>query len=92
MAARRAWERKSGEVSITTLRFLSSSQTDERNRRSRGSVEEQTRHWQASMGTPWEVPVPRKVRCIKKSGGEAIFGRVGYASFGIGVVKIFPRM
>jgi hypothetical protein len=47
-------------------------------------VEEQTRQWQASMGTPWEVPVPRKVRCIEKSGGEAIFGRVGYTSCGIG--------
>ncbi len=69
---------------MTTLRFLSSSQTDERNRRSRGSVEEQTRQWQASMGTPWEVPVPRKVICIKKSGGEVIFGRVGYAGFGVG--------
>ena len=43
------------------------------------------------MGTPWEVPVPRKVRCIKKSGGAAIFGRVGYASFGIGGRYDIPK-
>ena len=63
---------------MTTLRFLSSSQTEERNRRSRGSGEVQTRQWQASMGTPREVPVPRRVSRIEKSGGRVIFGRAGY--------------
>jgi hypothetical protein len=46
------------------LRGPSSIQTEERNRRSRGSGEVQTRQEQVRRGTPWEVPVPRKVRRI----------------------------
>src|SRR5437867_9563684 len=34
---------------------------DGRLRRSRGSVERHTRHSQPIIGTPWEVPVPRRV-------------------------------
>ena len=63
---------------MTTLRFSSSSQTEERKRRSRGSGEVQTRQEQASMGTPWEVPVPRKVRRIGNHGGGWKDGRVSF--------------
>jgi hypothetical protein len=34
---------------------------DARKRASRGSVEVHTAQSQAIMGTPWEVPVPRKI-------------------------------
>jgi len=36
---------------------------DDRLRQSFGSVEWQTGHWQPIIGMPFEVPVPKKVKC-----------------------------
>jgi hypothetical protein len=39
---------------------------DGRVRLSRGSVDRQTAHVQPIIGTPWDVPVPRKVTLVVK--------------------------
>ena len=46
---------------------------DGRVRRLCGSVEVQTAHWQPRVGTPMEVPLPRKVRVasMRVGGGRA---------------------
>src|SRR5215469_15988340 len=53
--------RKSGVVSMTTLRPLRDSRMEGRRRLSRGSFEWQTRHGQPKVGTPIEVPEPSTV-------------------------------
>src|SRR5678816_1761532 len=58
---RSAWERRSGVVSTSTR--IPSSQSiamEGRVRESRGSVDRQTSQSQPIIGTPWDVPVPRK--------------------------------
>ena len=79
---------------MTMLSGPSSIQTEERKRWSRGSAEVQTRQEQARRGTPWEVPVPKKVRRIDSDS-------VGYSrwrhSFGLfkgregKIFTIFPE-
>lgn len=46
---------------MTTVVCSSSIKTEERSRLSFASVERHTLQLQAMTGTPWEVPVPRKV-------------------------------
>ncbi len=59
-----AWAGLKVVCSASTLMDGSSNRirTDARSRRSRGSSERQTGQSQPIMGTPAEVPVPRKVR------------------------------
>src|ERR1700719_3935501 len=56
-----AWKRKSGVVSITTLWALYESRMEGLVRLSRGSGDSQTAQWQASVGTPMDVPEPKTV-------------------------------
>src|ERR1700691_1131049 len=56
-----AWKRKSGVVSMTMLRRLYASKIDGLVRLSRGLGDSQTAQWQASVGTPIEVPEPKTV-------------------------------
>src|SRR5580692_6544065 len=56
-----AWKRKSGVVSMTMLRPLYASKIEGLVRLSRGSGDSQTAQWQASVGTPMEVPEPKTV-------------------------------
>ena len=65
-ALRRACMRKSGPVSMSTRWPSHVTVAEGRIRRSRGSVEVQTRQSHPSVGTPIEVPLPRIVRtaCI----------------------------
>src|SRR5438093_12994160 len=67
MHSRRACWRKSGVVSITTTRPSNSSMTEGRVRLSWGSEDLHTRQSQARVGTPVDVPVPRKVSLISPS-------------------------
>src|SRR5271168_1800568 len=72
-----ACSRKSGPVSIMTWWALEglgqTTAADGRKRRSRGSLEVQTRQSQPSVGTPIEVPLPRMMReaCIRKGISQA---------------------
>src|SRR6266568_6320298 len=59
--------RKSGVVSMTTTRPSNSSMTEGRVRLSWGSGDWQTGQLQARVGTPVDVPVPRKVSFISPS-------------------------
>src|ERR1700722_12682545 len=56
-----AWKRKSGVVSITTLWALYERRMDGLVRLSRGSGDSHTAQWQASVGTPIDVPEPKTV-------------------------------
>jgi len=67
----------------------SSIQTEERNRWSRGSAEVQTRQEQARRGTPWEVPVPKKVRRIDSDSAGHGGWRPSFGLFGRRERKIF---
>src|SRR5438445_494583 len=67
MFSRMAWAWKSGPVSTRTMCWLYASRSEGRVRRLRGSppgetAERHTSHSQPSVGTPMDVPVPRKVR------------------------------
>lgn len=62
MPSRKACDRKSGEVSMTTLRPPAESRIEHRVRRSRGFSEWQTEQLHPSVGTPMDVPEPRTVR------------------------------
>ena len=76
MPAAMAWAWKSGPVSMTTLWPSQAMRTEGRVRRLRGegagtpgageTAERQTAQSHPSVGTPIEVPLPRKVRvaCI----------------------------
>ena len=66
---------------MTMLRSLSWSQTEERKRRSRGSGEVQTRQVQVSKGTPWDVPVPKKVKSIRFDSGRRVRWRISFTGF-----------
>src|SRR5207247_3870351 len=61
---------KSGAVSMTTARPSNSSSTEGRVRLSRGSEDVHTGQRQAKVGTPVEVPVPRKVNLISSRSEE----------------------
>src|SRR5579863_1194451 len=83
MFSRIACSRKSGVVSIRTLRPPYSINTDGRVRRSRGSLEWHTAQSQPIVGTPIEVPLPSTVSVafILSSGGDllrAFRNRVGH--------------
>jgi hypothetical protein len=52
---------KSGPESTTSVASLVSIKIDERKRLSCLSVDWQTGHWQATTGTPCDVPVPKNV-------------------------------
>src|SRR5437870_3723486 len=67
MFSRRACAWKSGPVSMRTMLLLYARRSEGRVRRLRGSpegetAEAQTAQLQPSVGTPMEVPLPRKVR------------------------------
>ena len=66
---------------MTMLRCSSWSQTEERKRRSRGSGEVQTRQVQVSKGTPWDVPVPKKVKSIRFDSGGRVRWRTSFTGF-----------
>ena len=61
MCSRMACSRKSGVVSMTTVRPSHCTMTEGRVRRSWGSAEVQTRQSQPMVGTPIEVPLPSTV-------------------------------
>src|ERR1700722_90473 len=61
MPSRRACMRKSVPVSISTRWPAQVTAIEGRVRRSRGSLDVQTRQVQPSVGTPMEVPLPRMV-------------------------------
>ena len=75
---------------MTMLRCSSWSQTEERKRRSRGSGEVQTRQVQVSKGTPWDVPVPKKVKSIRFDSGGGVRWRTSFAGFSRKEDKILP--
>jgi len=76
---------------MTMLRCSSWSQTEERKRRSRGSGEVQTRQVQVSKGTPWDVPVPKKVKSIRFDSCGRGGWRISFAGFRRGKKdKILP--
>jgi hypothetical protein len=60
-SCRSACVRRSGVVSTRKTTSSASTRIDERRRLSRGSSDRQTTQSHATNGTPWEVPVPRKV-------------------------------
>src|SRR3954464_8205376 len=61
MPCRRACARRSGPASTRTLAPAVSTKIDGRSRASRGSAERHTAQSQPIIGTPCDVPVPRKV-------------------------------
>ncbi len=76
---------------MTRLRSWSWSQTEERKRRSRGSDEVQTRQEQVRRGTPWEVPVPKKVNSIGFDSGGGVGWRISFVERGMEKeTKILP--
>src|SRR5262249_3446957 len=72
--SRNACWRKSAETSITRRRGPPSTGISTirpgRSRLSRGSVDRQTEHSDPIIGTPTDVPVPRKVIRIRSGSGE----------------------
>src|SRR5262245_48692990 len=61
MPCRSAWIRRSGPASTSTRAPGVSTKIEGRRRVSRGSADRQTAQSQPIIGTPCDVPVPRKV-------------------------------